>query len=197
LTDTERNALSRCWYEENISPSLSKEADMDSGEREQVSAYSCSECGSVVLDDRRRECCGEEMNSIEMDAVSRPELESLLPQVFDISQRGIDIAVYLMDEGQATTDDISTALDINRTTVSRQLNQLRELGVVEYGEQSLKEGGRVHVYTPASLEKVRRRHREGFLDWATTVLSLLDEIDQQKLAAASEYEPASEQSETR
>lgn len=165
---------------------------MDSVDPDQAAAYSCSECGSVALDDRRRECCGEKMESIQMDAVSQPDLKSLLPQVFDISQSGIDIAVYLMDEGQATTDDISTALGINRTTASRQLNQLRELGVVEYGEQSLKEGGRVHVYSPASLEEVRQRHREGFLDWATTVLALLDEIDQQKLAAASEYDPTSE-----
>ena len=161
----------------------------------QVSAYSCSHCGSVSLDEQRQQCCGEEMDSIEVDAVSQPELKSLLPQVFGISQRGIDISVYLMEEGQATTDDIATALDINRTTVSRQLNQLRELGIVEYGEQSLKEGGRIHVYTPVSLEEIRQRHREGFLDWATTVLSLLDEIDQQKLAAASEYKPDGETSE--
>ena len=130
-----------------------------------------------------------------MDAVSQPELKSLLPQVFDISQRGIDISVYLMEEQQATTDDIATALGINRTTVSRQLNQLRELGVIECSEQSLKEGGRVHVYTPASLEEIRQRHREGFLEWATNVLSLLDEIDQQKLAAASEYKSEGETSE--
>ena len=130
---------------------LSKKAGMTSGEYDRASAYSCNQCGRVALDERRRQCCGEEMSPIETNAVSRPELKSLLPQVFDVSQRGIDIAVYLMDEGQATTDDIASDLDVNRTTVSRQLNQLRELGVVEYGEQSLKEGGRVHVYTPAPL----------------------------------------------
>ncbi len=130
------------------------------------------------------------MDSIAADAVSEPELESLLPEVFDVSERGIAIAVHLMEEDEATTDEIASALDINRTTVTRQLNQLRDLGVVEYGEKSLAEGGRVHVYSPVSLGEMRRRHREGLLEWVTDALALLDEMDQEKLAAVAESSSA-------
>lgn len=168
---------------------------MSSDERDSaVAAYSCRHCGSVSLDERSRQCCGEEMDPIDVDAVGQPELRALLPQVFGVSQRGIDICIYLMEERRGTTDDIATALDINRTTVSRQLNQLRELGVVEYGEQSLKEGGRIHVYNPVSLEEMRQRHREGLLDWVTDALSLLDEMDREKLVAASERRSGDEPS---
>lgn len=123
------------------------------------------------------------MDSIEVDVVNDPDLMTLLPQVFGVSQTGIAICLQVTEEEQATTDDIATALDINRSTVSRQLNQLRELGVVERHEQSLTEGGQIHVYTPVEPEEMRRRHREGLLSWVTDAVTLVNELDRRKLEA--------------
>lgn len=130
------------------------------------------------------------MDPIAVDAVNEPELMTLLSQVFGVSQTGIDVCVHVIEEEQVTTDEISTALDINRTTVTRQLNQLRQLGVVQRREQSLKEGGQIHVYTPVQPEEMRQRHREGLLSWVTNAIALINEIDKLKLEAASEREPA-------
>lgn len=128
------------------------------------------------------------MDPIAADATNEPELMSLLAQVFGVSQTGIDVCVHVIAEEQVTTDDIAAALEINRTTVTRQLNQLRELGVVQRREQSLTEGGQIHVYTPVPLEEVRQRHREGLLSWVTDAIALINELDRRKLEAASETE---------
>jgi predicted transcriptional regulator len=152
----------------------------------QVTAYSCRQCGAVVLDDRDRQCCGEGMDPIAVDAVNEPDLTTLLSLVFGVSPTGIDVFVHVLEEEPVTTDDIATALGVNRSTVSRQLNHLTELGVIERRERSLKEGGRVHEYTPVSLEAVRQRHREGLLSWVNDAIALINGVNRRKLAAASE-----------
>lgn len=149
----------------------------------------CRHCGSVTLDNRRRECCGETMEPVTVDAVKEPDLRTLVAQVFGISETGLDICVHLMERGEVTIDDIAAALDINRTTASRQLNQLQALGVIERREESLEDGGQRHVYTAASMEEVRRRHREAFLSWVSDAMTLLDDLDEQKLVAVAEQEP--------
>lgn len=149
------------------------------------SAYRCPQCRSVVLGDRSRECCGEEMEPIGADAVAEPELPAVLSQVFGISRTGVDICVYLMEDGGATADDIATELEINRSTVTRQLNQLRALGVLERRERALDGGGRVHQYSPVPPEQARQRLREGLISWTLDAATLLGELDRRKLTAAS------------
>lgn len=150
-----------------------------------LAAYACRQCGSAILDERSRRCCGEEMDPIEHEAVNEPELRSLLRNVFGVSQTGIDVCVYVMEREGATVDDIAAGLDVHRTTITRQLTHLRKLGVVERRKQSLKEGGEVHRFTPVPPEKARRRLYEGLLSWVTDAVGLLDELDRRKLAAAS------------
>lgn len=151
-----------------------------------TTAYTCRQCGSAVLDERSRQCCGEEMESIETAAVSEPELAPLLITVFDVSQTGIEICVHVMEGEETTAGEIATALDVHRSTVTRQLNRLQELGVVERRERSLKEGGQAHLFAPVPPEEARQRLREGLFSWVTDAATLLDEVDRRKLAAASE-----------
>lgn len=151
-----------------------------------VTAYSCRHCGSVALDERRRQCCGETMEQVAVDAVNEPDVRTLAPQVFGISATGLDICLLLMEQEDVTIDDIAATLEVNRTTASRQLNQLQALGIVERREESLEDGGQLHIYTPHSLEEVRQRHREALLGWVADAMTLLDGLDQQKLAAAAQ-----------
>jgi predicted transcriptional regulator len=153
-----------------------------------VSGFSCSQCGSIALDQQKRHCCGEEMNRIPPKSINEPELPVLLSQVLGISQTGVEICVHLMSEEEATTDELAATLDVNRTTVTRQLAQLREMGVVDCREKPLDGGGRIHVYSPVPLPEIRQRHREALLSWVTSALTCLDELDQQKLEAIAGQE---------
>jgi predicted transcriptional regulator len=154
-----------------------------------VTVYACRHCEGVALDDRHRECCGEPMDPVTVDAAKEPDLATLVTQVFGVSETGVDICVLLMERDEVTIDDIAVALDVNRTTASRQLTQLRALGVIERREESLNDGGQRYVYTAPSIEAVRRRHQEALLSWVADAMVLLDELDEQKLAAVAEQQP--------
>lgn len=157
-----------------------------------VTVYTCRHCESVTLDDRRHECCGDAMEPVTVDAVRDPDLRTLVGQVFGISETGLDICVHLIRRGEMTIDDVAAALDVNRTTASRQLNQLRALGAIERREEALEDGGQLHVYTAAPIGEVRRRHREALLSWVADAVTLLDELDEEKIAAVAEQEPREE-----
>lgn len=130
------------------------------------------------------------MEAIDVDAVKEPEQRVLLRHVFGISQTGLNICTYVMQKGKATPAEVARALDVNRTTATRQLNQLRDLGVMECREESLTEGGRVKTFSPVPMAEIRQRHRESLLSWATDAIDLIDELDRQKLEAASAHEQA-------
>ena len=152
----------------------------------QITAYSCPDCGSVVLGEGQQECCSDGMEPIDIDAVKEPDLMVLLPHVFGVSQSGVDVCVTLMEEGEMSVKRLATALDVNQSTVTRQLNQLQDLGVVDYREESLSEGGRIRLYSPVPLSEVRQRHREGLFSWVTDALTVVDEIDSRKLEAVAD-----------
>lgn len=153
-----------------------------------VVVQTCRHCGAVALSERRHECCGEAMESVSVDAAREPDLRTLLTQVLGVSETGLEVCVLLMERGEVTTDDIAAALDVNRTTVSRQLNQLLALGVLDRRAESLEDGGQVHVYTAPSMAELRRRHREALLSWVADAVALLEELDEQELAAVAERE---------
>lgn len=154
----------------------------------QLTVYSCRHCGSVILDERRRQCCNGDMESIDVDAVKEPEQRVLLRHVFGISQTGLDICTYVMEHGEATPAEIARALDINRSTATRQLNQLRDLGVMECRKESLTGGGEVQTFSPVSMAEIRQRHRESLLSWVTDAIDLINELDRRKLEAAAARE---------
>jgi predicted transcriptional regulator len=130
------------------------------------------------------------MESINVGAVKEPKQRVLLRHVFGISQTGLDICIYVMDQEEATPAEIARALDINRSTATRQLNQLRNLGVMDCREESLAEGGRIQIFSPVPMAEIRQRHRESLLSWATEAIDLINELDRKKLEAASTYERA-------
>lgn len=171
--------------------SLTLTRSMDFGRSDpQIMAYSCRQCGSVTLSRTGRRCCGEEMDPIDVTATNEPDVGSLVSQVFGISQTGVEICVYIAENGEVTIRDIATEFGIDRSTVNRQLDQLREVRFVERHETALKEGGRVHHYSLVSPEKRHHRRREAFMSWVADALGLLDEIDERKLEAVAEHTPS-------
>lgn len=151
-------------------------------------AYVCRECDAVALAETPPECCEEEMWTVETDAVDDPDLSVLLHHVYGLSGSGVDICVSLLQGGEATAADLASDIGVNRSTVSRQLTQLQELGVVEYREESVAGGGRVKQYSPVSLDELRQRHREGLLLWASDAMAIVDQLDGEKLIAAARGE---------
>lgn len=118
--------------------------------------------------------------------IAEPDLLAMLQTVFGVSQTGLDVCVHVTKAGPVTTSDVASALDVNRSTVSRQLNRLAEIGVVERREESLDGGGRVHRYRSVPPTEASQRLREGLLRWVVDASELLEEVNERKLAAASD-----------
>lgn len=149
-----------------------------------VEAYVCGQCGSVAVGVQCA-CHGGEMEPVDAAGVVDPELSTLLRHVFGISPTGIEICVYLMDEDRSTIDGLSGELDVDRSTVSRQLDRLTALGVVERHAQSLAEGGQRYEFSHAPPSRVKKRLREALLQWATDALAVLEDVNRRKLEAAN------------
>jgi predicted transcriptional regulator len=126
------------------------------------------------------------MANIETDAVNEPDLTTILSQVLGISSTGVEICVHMTGAEERATAEIATALGVNRSTVNRQLSQLRELGLIESRERSLKEGGQVYLHSPVPPEEMRRRHREALLSWITDAIELIDDMWGQSTTSVSE-----------
>ncbi|MFC7194090.1 ArsR family transcriptional regulator [Halosimplex aquaticum] len=136
------------------------------------------------------------MRAVETDAINDPDLSVLLHHVYGLSGSSVDICVSLLERGEATATDIASDVGVNRSTVSRQLAQLRELGVVECREEPVAGGGRVKRYSSVSLDELRQRHREGLLVWASDAMAVVDRLYGEKPTAAARSESVSSSEQT-
>ena len=136
--------------------------------------YECDDCGSVSFGDAPS-CCGES-EPMEATPVEHPDLAVVLREVFGISETGLKVCLCLMEDGESTAGDIAERLDIDRSTVGRQLNHLTDIGVLDKRERLLKNGGYVHVYSPVPVEEVRKRLTVGLYAWMEEALELVDTL---------------------
>jgi len=150
----------------------------------------CSDCGSVAVQSSRdrSQCCGRPVKEVDSEEfpVQDPDLDELLGTVFGMSRTELDVCLCVMDVGEATTKDIARELDVDRSHVSRHLNHLVELGVLEKRRRLLEEGGRVNVYTPAELEAVRRNFTLGLFAWMDEAVEVIDGISREKVESITE-----------
>jgi len=168
------------------------------GETE-LAVYRCRMCDNHVLStaaDSEMACCGGPLEEVDDEGASirSPETKPLFKQVFGMTETEMDICLCVMDEGEATANDISDALGVERSVVSRYANHLVEVGFLHKSERNLREGGRVHVYSHATPEEVTRSLTLGFYRWAAEATRLIDELGRQKMEqmAESETEEADE-----
>ncbi|NEU58630.1 helix-turn-helix domain-containing protein [Halorussus sp. MSC15.2] len=145
--------------------------------------YRCQHCGNVSFGRSASDSGEGERPSTDASAIERPELAVVLREVFGISETGIRICVFLMEDGESTAGELADHLELDRSTVSRQLNQLTDIGLLEKRQRLLSEGGYVHVYSPVDVEEVRQRLTVGLHAWMDEALELVEDVNREKVAA--------------
>lgn len=115
-----------------------------------------------------------------------PEPESVVGEVFGISETELDVCRRLMAAGEATVNELASDLDYDRSVITRHLNHLVDLGVVEKEPRDLSGGGRKYVYTPISVERMRRRLILGLHAWLADAMAGVDELNREKIEAMAE-----------
>lgn len=145
--------------------------------------HKCQHCGSVTVANSASTSYDEQLPSTDVTSAKSPELAVVLREVFGISETGIHICVLLMEDGESTAGDLAEHLDMDRSTVSRHLNHLTEIGLLEKHQRLLSDGGYVHVYSPVAVEEVRQRLTVGLHMWMDDALELIEDINREKVKA--------------
>lgn len=166
--------------------------------------FECDVCGNVGLGSGGIVCCDRPMEPTgerdtpgsldrsgsgdgDGDEPGRdPSLDDLLRTVYGMSSTELEICLCVMEGGDVTVQELADQVGYDRSVVTRHLNHLVELGVVERRRQLLERGGHVYAYTPVAPEAVRRRLGWGFLDWTRAAAGLIDELSREKVEAIVE-----------
>jgi predicted transcriptional regulator len=152
--------------------------------------FECDICGNIGLGSGGIVCCDRPMepSSRRDDAgeAEDPSLDDLLRTVFGMSSTELEICLCVMEGGDVTVRELAEQVGYDRSVVTRHLNHLVEMGVVERRRQLLERGGHVYAYTPVEPETVRQRLGWGFIDWTRTAAGLIDELSREKVEAIVE-----------
>jgi predicted transcriptional regulator len=146
----------------------------------------CTHCDNTVLalgrDDPSMTCHGEPMEHVtdpEMD-VRRPDVRQVLLQAFGLPKAGLDICLRVIGDGPLPASDVADSLGYDRSTVTRYLNDLVELGLLQRAELNREGGGVVNVYYSVDLERMRRESLIGFFVWAGEAATLIEQANLMK-----------------
>jgi len=166
--------------QDDTQESTTVEYDPDGGA---YSVFECPQCDNVVLalgqDDPPLSCHGEAMNEVrgcEMD-VQPPELRQVLLDAFGLPKAGLDICLCVIGEGPLSAGEVADRLDYDRSTVTRYLNKLVELGLLERSELNREGGGIVNAYHSIDLSRMRRETLTGFAIWAGEAAALIEDAN--------------------
>lgn len=150
--------------------------------------FECNSCGNLGIGQDEMICCDEAMKRVsdENIGVSEPSLDQLMRTVFDMSKTELDICLCVMEGGEQTVAELTEQIDYDQSVVSRHLNHLADLGVIDKRRRILKEGGQVYVYTPNDPAVVKRNLLGAFTLWVQESTSLIDSLSRQKVEAMVE-----------
>jgi predicted transcriptional regulator len=156
------------------------EYDPDSG---RYDVFECPDCDNVVLalgrDDPPMSCHGQQMQrvrDVEMD-VEPPDLRQVLLDAFGLPKAGLDICLCVIGEGPLSASEVADELGYDRTTVTRYLNTLVDLGLLGRSELNREGGGVVNAYHSVDLERMRRETLVGFYVWAGEAAALIEDAN--------------------
>jgi predicted transcriptional regulator len=159
--------------------------------------FECETCGNVGLglghgpDRGEIRCCDRPMRAadaagVDTTAASDPTLDDLMGTVFDMSDTELELCLCVMEGGDLTVTELAARTEYDRSVVTRHLNHLADLGVVEKRRRLLERGGQVYVYTPADPETVRHTLRGVFLRWVARASDRLDDLRREKVESMVE-----------
>lgn len=86
---------------------------------------------------------------------------------FEIARRG----------GNATVDQISAAVDRDRTTTHRTLSKLLSTGLIYKQTRGLKDGGYYHVYSTVEVSRIKEHAELRVKDIADSLQKLIDNFE--------------------
>jgi predicted transcriptional regulator len=172
------------------SPSSASDTDGDAAERVRydpsASPYAileCTHCDNTDLalgrDDPSMSCHGGPMEHVtdpEMD-VRQPDVRQVLLQAFGLPKAGLDVCLRVVGDGPLPARDVADSLGYDRSTVTRYLNDLVGLGLLQRAELNREGGGVVNVYHSVDLERMRRESLIGFLAWAGEAATRIEEAN--------------------
>lgn len=145
--------------------------------------YECPTCDNVVLalgrDEPPMSCHDEPMERVtEVEMTVRPpNVKQVLLQAFGLPKAGLDICLCVIGEGPLSASEVAEQLGYDRSTITRYLNELVDLGLLQRSELNREGGGVVNVYHSVDLEQMRRDTLIGFYVWAGEAASLIEEAN--------------------
>ncbi|WP_339102813.1 helix-turn-helix domain-containing protein [Haloterrigena salinisoli] len=144
--------------------------------------YTCQSCGEYQLASAAPTCCGDSMDEVEDRVpVESPDETHLMRAVFDISETELEVCRHLMSEDELTVDELTGLVDRDRSVVTRHLNHLVDLGMIEKRSRVLSNGGRVNVYSHRSADAVRRQFKLGLYTWMSDAVDVIDDLSEDKI----------------
>lgn len=145
--------------------------------------FECPDCDNVILalgrDDPPMACHDQPMKRVtdtEMQ-VKPPDVRQVLLDAFGLPKAGLDICLCVIGEGPLSASEVAQTLEYDRSTVTRYLNKLVELGLMERSELNREEGGVVNLYHSIDLERMRRKTLIGFYVWAGEAAALIEDAN--------------------
>jgi len=145
--------------------------------------YECVDCDNVVLvvgsDDPPMSCHDRPMERVTDPDISikPPDVKQVLLQAFGLPKAGLDICLCVIGEGPLSANEVAAELDYDRSTVTRYLNTLVDLGLLRQSQLNREGGGVVNVYHSIDLEWMRRETLIGFYVWAGEAASLIEDAN--------------------
>lgn len=103
-----------------------------------------------------------------------PEVDDILPAVFDLNTPDLRMYRALLDRPSATTQELADVIGVDRSTANRSLKRLHERGLLYRQRRVLQEGGHCYVYTAMDVEEAQELLQDGLAVWAERARDELD-----------------------
>jgi predicted transcriptional regulator len=154
---------------------------------------SCEQCGTVAVGSGPVTCCEATMTPTDpIDAVAEPDLADLLSDVFGMSDAELEVCLCVMEGGAMSVNELADRIDYDRSVVSRHLNHLAALGVVEKHRRLIEQGGHVYIYQPVAAEAVRERLTAAFATWVRGATEQIAALRREKVESIADTDDGDE-----